>query len=343
MAYRWRGAGLVALKSALAVALIAWLVRSGALDWRALRTITARPSVMIAQAAVFAIVVVLGAVRWRLLLHLVGVQIGVARAVQLHSAGIFFNVVVPGSVGGDVVKILYAEKSSGVAPAKRASLLLVALIDRMVGLVGLVAIAWALSAWQRSSLLATNTASGHATAKPLPLLFASTSALGFAVLAALAVAWMLTRYARSRLALWSTSPSRLLQHVAKGSRALQLLLSDPRVLVQAFGSAVLMHFANILFFTMLSRAVAGVEVTLVESAVVFPLGLLTTMVPLSPGGIGVGHMAFDRLFHAVGVAGGATIYNVYLVGQIALSLTGALPYLALRRHVPVSQSEAAVG
>jgi hypothetical protein len=56
--------------------------------------------------------------------------------------------------------------------------------------------------------------------------------------------------------------------------------------------------------------------------------------PISPGGFGVGHLAFDRLFAAIGLTGGATVFNVFILGQMAPSLIGVVPYLMMRRTLP---------
>ena len=60
--------------------------------------------------------------------------------------------------------------------------------------------------------------------------------------------------------------------------------------------------------------------------------MLSLVLPISPGGIGVGHVAFAELFKLIGVEGGATIFNVYLVGQIAPAMLGAIPYVLEKRQ-----------
>ena len=52
-----------------------------------------------------------------------------------------------------------------------------------------------------------------------------------------------------------------------------------------------------------------------------PIGLITTAIPLAPGGIGIGHVAFESLYQLVGVAGGADIFNMYII-QLAVYLMG---------------------
>ena len=87
----------------MAALLVAWLVRSGTLDLAALGLFLERPGLLAADLAVLAFAVLLGALRWRLLLRLVGVRLPLGRALQLHLTGLFFNVVLPGNFGGDVV------------------------------------------------------------------------------------------------------------------------------------------------------------------------------------------------------------------------------------------------
>ena len=53
-----------------------------------------------------------------------------------------------------------------------------------------------------------------------------------------------------------------------------------------------------------------------------PIGLITTAIPLAPGGIGIGHVAFESLYQLVGVAGGADIFNMYIILQLAVYLMG---------------------
>jgi uncharacterized protein (TIRG00374 family) len=46
----------------------------------------------------------LSSLKWRLLLHVVGVKISVTEAIRAHAAGLFANLCLPSVVGGDVVR-----------------------------------------------------------------------------------------------------------------------------------------------------------------------------------------------------------------------------------------------
>jgi glycosyltransferase 2 family protein len=73
-------------------------------------------------------------------------------------------------------------------------------------------------------------------------------------------------------------------------------------------------------------------------ASIFPIGVLTTAIPVTPGGLGVGHVAFDRLFNMIGLNHGATVFNLYVISQLLLNLLGVIPYISLRRNQPLPMS-----
>jgi hypothetical protein len=67
-------------------------------------------------------------------------------------------------------------------------------------------------------------------------------------------------------------------------------------------------------------------------AAIFPIGILVTAVPIAPGGMGVGHIGFEKLFHLVGLARGADMFNIYILGNLCLSLSGVIPYFLYKRE-----------
>ena len=81
--------------------------------------------------------VLVTAVRWWFLLRLVDVHIRVWEAIRLTFLGQFFNTVVPGTVGGDLVKAYYAAKHT---PRKAATLVSI-FVDRVLGLTELTFLA----------------------------------------------------------------------------------------------------------------------------------------------------------------------------------------------------------
>ena len=95
------------------------------------------------------------------------------------------------------------------------------------------------------------------------------------------------------------------------------------------------HLAGIVLFAALATAIIAQDVSITSLASVYPLGMLSMVLPISYAGFGVGHVAFDQLFAMIGLTGGATVLNVYLIGQTVPCLVGVVPYLTLKREAPL--------
>jgi uncharacterized membrane protein YbhN (UPF0104 family) len=102
--------------------------------------------------AMYGVVELIAGWRWKLLLRVQGIELGWSRLWALLLIGVFFNFLIPGGTGGDVVKIFYLLKET---PGKRTVALLSVLIDRLVGLIALTVFAAVLIAsgwhWLMSS------------------------------------------------------------------------------------------------------------------------------------------------------------------------------------------------
>ena len=130
---------LTAFQIVATLGLLAWLFRDGEQNRQMLGALSRANLFWIAAAFLtFGIVELAAVVRWQVLLRVQGVHIGWWRLSGLLMIGLFFNPFMPGGTGGDVVKIYYLLKE---VPQKKAAALLAVLMDRLVGLLGLIIIA----------------------------------------------------------------------------------------------------------------------------------------------------------------------------------------------------------
>src|SRR4051794_35965804 len=136
---RARARIIFACKAIFAAVLITWLIRSGSLDFKSLDVFINRPLLLLADVGVFAFAILMGSLRWRVLLRLANVRIPLGRAIQLQMTALFFNTAIPGGVGGDLVKSAYAAREA--EPGKRPTVFLVVFVERMLGLGGMVIVA----------------------------------------------------------------------------------------------------------------------------------------------------------------------------------------------------------
>lgn len=85
----------------------------------------------------FGLVLVTTTFRWSLLLGVQGIHLGWKRTWQLVMIGMFFNLFLLGSTGGDVVKIFYTMRE---APQKKTAVFLSIVVDRLVGMFAIMMI-----------------------------------------------------------------------------------------------------------------------------------------------------------------------------------------------------------
>ena len=316
---------LFTAKVGVAATLLTWLIRSGALDMSAVKVLFTKPWLLALDLVMFVACTTFGALRWRALLRIAGVGLPVARSLRLHLVGLFFNVVIPGNVGGDVAKALYVARDA--APERRTTILLIVFIERLMGLAGLVTIATIITGLRGPTLW------NDPQLRPLAIVVALLGAGVFIGPALLVL--IIRRASKQRLEAQTAGTTKLAKLLGQLVAAVTLLSSKPSGLFKALGFSMCLHLCAIGMFTVLTRVIGGFDVGLAEIATVFPLGIITMILPISPAGLGVGHVAFDRLFAAIGLSGGASIFNVYLISQIVPCLLGVFPYLAIKREPAV--------
>jgi uncharacterized protein (TIRG00374 family) len=319
-----RGRAIVrtTLKWIVPLALLGWLLSSGKLDLRALPRVFGEPTLLFINVTAWASCsIVIAAQRWRLLLRGLGFELGLLRAMRLQFVALFMNTAVPGNVAGDVFKNVLASRSlPGLTLARSLTCVMV---ERVLGLAALMLLSFVAVLLRWDAVYARAPA---LVAFVLLLAAGTVAGVAVALLAAKLAARAKSDHAPSGLV------AKLRARASEVGEALLAYAKRPASLGGAFALSVLMHAVFVALFFALSKKVAPSALALFDVAVVYPIGMLTSILPLAPGGIGVGHAAFASLFALFGAPGGADVFNVFLVGQLVPNLGGVLPYLADGDH-----------
>jgi len=275
---------------------------------------------LLAGFAAYGLVEILAGIRWQLLLRVQGIALSWARLFMLLLIGVFFNFIIPGGTGGDVVKVFYLLKET---PGKRAQALLSVLVDRLFGLFSLIAMAGVLIAVQWRWLL-----SGPDVAK---YLWTALAILG-AGLAGLGVSFLLTG-----LGLIHKLPARMpgRDRLAELALAYNLYGRAWKVSAAAFVLAVGVHLAYYAMFFCAAAAFGATSrtPTYAELCTIMPIVDTLTAMPISLGGLGVREKLFQVFLgnlcgvsEAVAAIMSTTGYGLNLVW----GLLGGLLYLFYR-------------
>lgn len=266
-----------------------------------------------AAFAIYMCGLVLTFVRWFILLKTVDVHLRLIDVFRLGFIGNVFNLVIPGAVGGDVVKagFLYGR----VAPDRRARGMASTAIDRIVGLIGLFLLAAAMGglAWPRAS----------EDVHRLTLLAAGASVCG---LFGLGLIFTPALY-RPAEKLLRFRPR--LEHVLE---QLVAMASAFRARKGVVGFTILMsmvnHTMNVMAFFLVGRALFGGVPSLFDHFVIVPLVLFTTAVPLPFGALGLSEQVSEQLFDLVGHPGGAIAMMGFRLVMYAAAAVSVVIYLA---------------
>ena len=306
--------GIVRL--AIGIALLAVLARTGILDWGALRGLLVEWRFTALAVVAIAIAISATAGRLCILLRPRDFDLGLGASLRLTFMGTFFNIVMPGSSGGDLIRIYYAAKGN---EGRRAEIATVLLLDRFVGLVALVLYPVILAPLYFSSLAAD------------PSLRAVVLTAAGIVAVTGVTTWIFLRGAGG------TRWTRLLDRVPGGEvirRAVSTLHSygaDHRPLWKALSVSLGGHALGMLGFVFLARAVVTPTLEWVLFVIV-PIGMVVNTIPLTPGGLGVGEAAFAMLFGLVGLSGGSEVLIAWRLVSVLVGLAGLVFYLEGRKQ-----------
>lgn len=93
------------LRLIVTVALEYWLLSRVDLDktWRILSN--AQPLFVTLALAVFVAQLIVGGIRWQVLLCNIGIRVPLPQLISYNLVGVFFNLFMPGTTGGDLVRV----------------------------------------------------------------------------------------------------------------------------------------------------------------------------------------------------------------------------------------------
>jgi uncharacterized protein (TIRG00374 family) len=312
------------LKFIFSAGVITWLVESGKFDFASLIHLL-QPSTLLIAIALTVTNLILCNERWLCLLQAKGIHLSRMAAWRLTTIGSFFNFVVPGGVGGDVIKGYYIAREH---PSQRLDSVITVAMDRLIGLYTMVlmAIFVMLSNWQQVI--------GHSD---LLYIFYFLFTLGIVF----SIFWGVVFSQRLSGLAWLDS---FLQKIPHGHRVFKLLKSfstyakEKRIFFKTLLISFFAQCFSVFLFIFISSSLGYSNVPFSTYFFVVPIGFMITAIPISPAGIGIGQAAFYYLFNlALGTKSslGATTVTAFQCLQFLTGLMGAWYYITVRKELVI--------
>jgi uncharacterized protein (TIRG00374 family) len=301
----------------LAFVLLGWVI------WRnrdQIDKVLSRPldlSLLAMAFLVYTLSISLTFVRWFFLVRVIEPTFKLSATLVLGAIGMVFNLVIPGAVGGDLIKATYL----GRMHIKRTQAIASMVIDRILGLLALfilAAIAGAI-AWPAA----------NRDARTLTVVAWLAVLAGFLIL----------------LAIFTQAVSRMFPKLGSGHSRFALIVAELREMSTTYRGrlgvvagclvfSMFTHALNVLAFFLVGRMLyPEMTTTLAQHFLMVPLTLFTLAVPIPFGALGVTELVGGQLLKLVGHPDGELAVIGFRVLMYGAGLLGACVYLAKLKDV----------
>lgn len=267
----------------------------------------------------------LSALRWSMLLHGQGFNISMKKVFKLQLVGLFFNFVVPGGVGGDLVKGYYLVKQNDDRKFLAATSIL---MDRLLGLWTIVIL-----------VIASGPLIGREIMQNPKLYYTYRGVLIAGTIFTLMLllgfsdrfydsGWMFKKFGKLPYG----------KGVVESYEAVHAYCTKLTVIGKAVILSMVLQLSSVLFFYVVGNSM-GIHMSLGSYMFLVPLGFVASSLPITPGGIGIGQMAFFALFNAyLGTQSqlGPNSITLYQIICFVFGLGGGYIYLTTKQHEPIN-------
>ena len=293
-----------------------WLIKggvSGLAIWWVMRKVdfagawdhakSIEPWTLGAATLLMLVQILLGAVRWGMVLRALGGHVSAIRTAAVYYMGLFFALVT--TMGGDAMRMWFSRRGGLSLTAAVNSVML----ERGITVLGLVV------------LVVVTEPLLLARAPDIPGAWVFPALLGVCIVGIL----VLSVLDRLPAALSRWRLFRGLSHLAGDTRT---LFFSPAWSLGTLAVAVLGHINLALSLWVLAKGL-GLSLGLIDCLVLFPPVILITTLPISIGGLGVRESAMATIFGFVGVAHDSAVLLslVFFAVSMATALPGGLVFL----------------
>lgn len=304
-----------AIKSVIAGLILFALIRWEIIRFADVKSAISDP-VILFQAGLCVLAMILVTVwRWKILLHSQGVEIRFLALFRVYYLSLACAPVLPGGVGGDALRIAYTIRLTADRKVMAAASVF---IDRLLATVGVVFVAFFLILPHVPRAIG-----GEAALLSLLVLLS-----GLFVGCILFITMALLSGRRVGISRWLHDhfQNRLVRMIVEVFDAIAAYRFHPKTII----AAIAMSTANQIFIVVAVVIIAGrlgfIGFSVADMGIASMLTQIANVLPLTPGGIGVGEVAFDQILTILtspdATAGYGSIFLTFRVLSIIVTLPG---------------------
>jgi uncharacterized protein (TIRG00374 family) len=267
-------------------------------------------------------IIVLGVVRWRMVLRVQGLELPFGRALEITLVAHFFNSFLLGATGGDLMKAYYAARETH---HRKTEAVVTVFVDRLVGLWAMVLFAGLMMIPNLGWLRLMDRVGKLAALVILGMLLGCSVILGLAFWGGLSRRWSGARAFLRRLpkGAW----------MERSLDSCRRFGNTPFFLLRTLAISMALNALVVLQWWVVGRGL-GLSIPFDLLMMVVPMVICIAALPVTPSGLGVRENLFVHLLHTITPAARALSLSLLaFAGSLIWSLIGGVVYLLLRdRH-----------
>lgn len=304
---------MIFIKIAIALLLLAWVFISG--EWHKIDySIYFSSYITWGQAFLYySISFIICIYRWKTIIEIKSEnKQNYLNMASISWIGSFFNGFLPGSYGGDFIKVFYINKDKNMGIAYLIS---TAITDRLIGLIGHI---FLFTIFTTYCFFTDNESNNYS------LLYKINFSIALTLFLALSSLYMFSKFnLKTKLLNKITN----VFHIKDFLSSVFIIIDEKNIFLKGVAISIISQFFSMLSFWVIVSPFLNANISFAKFTAFISLGFLSMLVPITPQGIGVGHVTFDFLFKYLGQQNGAFLYNLFFLMTYFYSFLGLIPYL----------------
>jgi uncharacterized protein (TIRG00374 family) len=264
-------------------------------------------------------------VRWHFLVRAIDLPLRFRDTLRLGFLGYLYNFVLPGGVGGDLVKAGFLARQQ---PGRRTEAALTVLVDRLIGLYGLFLLATAAILW--TGLWRSESANVRFACHVM-FWCAGGSTVALAISAS-------PGFSQGPIARWLHGLPRVGTFIERLNRASRMYYRHWAVLPFAVFVTLIAQSLYAIGIWLVACGLLSDAPSLGEHLVVVPMAMITGILPLAPNGLGTFEALMEWMYRQLMGEGaikgaGLLVSFGYRLITVLIAMVGVVIYWASRQEV----------
>ncbi|MCG2713797.1 MAG: flippase-like domain-containing protein [Candidatus Omnitrophica bacterium] len=265
---------------------------------------------------IFFLSYILGFLRWRMLLKAASICIPLKKLISSFSGGVFFNVFLPSTIGGDIVRS--ADLAEHTQKAK--TVIATVFLDRLSGYIGLVVII-SIAILLKKDLVHDN------------VVFSSVIVILALLVIVLLVLFNNRIYSVITKFLSTPGAGKIKETIKDLHQEIHIFRNHKKVIIYNLALSILIQVIQPLSIYFIACSL-GLKVNFIYFLIFLPIIGAITLIPISIGGLGLREGLFVVYFAKVGVIKQLALAMSFLSGSFVLiyASIGGLIYVLTVHH-----------